>query len=74
MPFGLRNSPVGPIFSNTWEKVLTGFEMFTGAYLDNIIIFSDTREDHLKHLRLVFDRIRQANLSLKKQYFCVSRS
>ena len=56
MPFGLRNAP----------ELLAGLETFTGAYLDDIIIFSDTWDDHLKHLELAFKRIRQANLTIKK--------
>jgi len=64
MPFGLRNAP--GTFQRLVRKVLTGLEMFTGAYLDDIIIFSNTWEEHLEHLKLVFDRIRQASLTLKK--------
>jgi len=46
--------------------------MFTGTYLDDrgpIIIFSNTWEEHLEHLKLVFDRIGQASLTLKKAKF-----
>jgi len=64
MPFGLRNAP--ETFQRLVRNVLAGFELFTGAYLDDIIIFSNTWDDHLKHLKLVFDRIPQANLTLKK--------
>jgi len=53
-------------FPKTSKRVLPGLESFTGAYLDDMIIFSDNWQDHLKHLKLVFDRIRQANLTLKK--------
>ncbi len=31
----------------------------------DILIYSDTFEDHLKHVQLVFDRLRAANVSLK---------
>ena len=48
------------------RKVLAGPETFTGAYLDDIIIFSNTWDDHLRHFKLVFDRIKQANLTVKK--------
>ena len=64
MPFGLRTAP--ETFQRLVRNVLAGFELFTGAYLDDIIIFSNTWDDHLKHLKLVFDRIPQANLTLKK--------
>ena len=34
-------------------------------YIDDIIIFSKTFEEHLQHLHLVFSRLRQANIKLK---------
>jgi len=37
---------------------------FVSLYLDNVIIFSATLEDHTKHLRMVFGRIREASLKL----------
>ena len=52
MPFGLRNAP--GTFQRLVRKVLAGLETFTGAYLDDIIIFSNTWDDHLRHLKLVY--------------------
>ena len=46
-------------------KVLQGLN-FTLAYLDDIIIFSETPEQHLKHIQIVLTRLKQAKLSLKK--------
>ena len=48
------------------RKVLAGLETFTGAYLDDIIIFSNTWDDHPRHPKLVFDRIKQANITVNK--------
>jgi len=64
MPIGLRNAP--GTFQRLVKKVLSGLEGFTGAYLDDIIIFSDNWQNHMKHLNIFFNRIRQANLTLKK--------
>jgi hypothetical protein len=38
--------------------------------LDDVIIFSKTWEEHIKHIKLVFDRIRKAGLTLKKAKCC----
>ena len=39
---------------------------FAFAYLDDIIIFSKTLQDHLSHIHMVFEKLRTANLSMKK--------
>ena len=38
---------------------------FAIAYLDNIIIFSRTPEEHLSHIRMVFEKLSSAKLSMK---------
>ena len=47
------------------NKVLNGLT-FTLAYLDDIIVFSETAEQHLKHIQIVLAKLREANLKLKK--------
>ena len=51
-------------------RILKDFN-FTIAYLDDIIIFSRTAEEHLSHIRKVFEKLRSAKLSMKlsKYYF-----
>ena len=39
---------------------------FAIAYLDDIIIFSKTPQEHLSHIHMVFEKLRSANLSMKK--------
>ena len=46
--------------------------IFVYIYLDDIIIFLDTIEDHIKHIRIVFDILRREKLYLgpsKMQFF-----
>ena len=47
------------------NKVLQGLD-FAISYLDDIIIFSETPEEHLKHIRIVLKRLQVANLKMKK--------
>ena len=63
VPFGLAQAP--SYFQNLMNKVLNGLN-FAFTYLDDIIIFSNTAEGHLKHIQIVFDRLKAAQLKLKK--------
>jgi hypothetical protein len=44
------------------------------VYLDDVLPFSETIEDHVRRMRLVFDRVREANfkLNLAKCTFAVA--
>ena len=63
LPFGLKSAPFS--FQRHMDKILAGLQHICLCYLDDCIIFSDTFEDHLKHLELVFSRIRQAKMYCK---------
>jgi hypothetical protein len=64
MGMGLTNAPA--TFQRLMYKVLGGL-LWTNsmAYLDDIVIFSATWDDHLKDLGEVFQRIRKAKLKIK---------
>lgn len=61
MPFGLRNAPA--TFQRLMNRVVAGL---TGCavYLDDVVIFSNTWEDHLLRVRALFDRLVWANLTV----------
>ena len=61
MPYGLCNAPA--IFAELMYKVLDGLP-FATSYLDDILVFSKTFEEHLVHLAHVFHRLQQHNLTL----------
>jgi len=63
MPFGLRGAPA--TFQRLMDKVLRGTEKFTGVYLDDILIHSQSWSDHLEHVREVLHRLSQAGLILR---------
>ena len=52
-------------FQRLVNKVLSGFT-FAFGYLDDILVFNSDMRLHLEHLRLLFDRLRTADLKLKK--------
>ena len=63
VPFSLAQAPA--YFQALISEVLKGPSHFTIAYLDDIIIFSKTKEEHLQHLEIIFQRLREAGLKLK---------
>ena len=63
MPFGLQNVP--STFQRLMSTVLRDMSHFSLAYLDDVIIFSPSIEEHLKHINLVFDTLREHNLKMK---------
>ncbi|GFV75300.1 retrovirus-related Pol polyprotein from transposon 297 [Trichonephila clavipes] len=52
MSFGLKNAPY--FFSKLMAELLNGLEDFVVPYLDDIAIFSDTWESHIKHMKTGF--------------------
>ena len=62
-PFGLAQALA--YFQRLVNKVLSGLT-FAFGYLDDILVFSPDMESHLEHLRLLFERLRSADLKLKE--------
>lgn len=61
MPFGLKNAP--STFQRLMNQVLSGLiNKVCIVYLDDIVIFSATWEDHLQGLRLVLERLQMHQL------------
>ncbi|XP_028794242.1 uncharacterized protein LOC114749870 [Neltuma alba] len=66
MPFGLTNVPA--TFCTLMNRVLQLFlDKFVVVYLDDIVIYSKTLEEHVKHLRQVFQVLRENELYVKKE-------
>ena len=64
MLFGLCNTPV--TFRCLMQNTLGELNLtYCIIYLDDIIVFGRTEEEHLEHLHVVFERFREFNLKLK---------
>ena len=64
MPFGLCN--VLPTFQRLMLNCLGELNLtYCLIYLDDVIIFSRTEEEHLERMRVIFDRFREHGLKLK---------
>ena len=65
MSFGLTNTPA--ILCNLMNDVLyEDLVDFCIVYPDDIVIYSQSLEDHIIHLRNVFKKLRQHKLFVKK--------
>jgi hypothetical protein len=63
MPFGWRNGP--PEFQRAMQEILSPFLwIFTLVYIDDIVVYSQTFKDHLKHVDLVLKAIATSGLTL----------
>ena len=64
-PFGLSQAPA--YFQLLIDQVLMGCGEFAMGYLDDIIVFSKSEEEHLQHLEEIFKRLRHFDLKMKRQ-------
>ncbi|GJS64337.1 putative nucleotidyltransferase, ribonuclease H [Tanacetum coccineum] len=64
MPFGLTNAPV--VFMDLMNRVCKPYlDKFIIVFIDDILIYSKTKEDHENHLRLMLDLLRKEKLYAK---------
>lgn len=61
MPFGLRNA--AQTFQRLMNKILQDLE-FCFCYVDDVLIASTSKEEHVQHLRQVFKRLQGAGITI----------
>jgi cleavage and polyadenylation specificity factor subunit 1 len=64
MPFGLKNS--ASTFQRFLDQVLRGLPGVV-VYIDDILVFSDTEEEHIKRLRALLERLNKFGLRVHRQ-------
>ncbi|MBW0530844.1 hypothetical protein O181_070559, partial [Austropuccinia psidii MF-1] len=64
MPFDFTNAPAS--FQNLINDIFSDFlDVFVVVYLDDIMVFSSSEEEHVKHVTSVLQRLRENNLFAK---------
>ena len=64
MPFGLSTAPVS--FQRALDMILTQFKWKTClVYLDDVIIFSNSVEEHIQHVDEILFALSEAGVTLK---------
>ena len=70
-PFGLTQAPA--YFQLLFSKVIEGLP-FAFGYLDDILVFSANIKEHLKHVRILFQRLREVDLKLSQKKVLLLKS
>ena len=66
MPYGLTNAP--STFQRMMNRILAPYlNQFVQVYLDDIIIYSKTVEEHYSHIRKILELLRRNKLIAKKR-------
>lgn len=64
LPMGLKNSP--SVFQRLMNVVLSGtLGKYAYIYIDDIIVYSKSADEHLNHLGTILDRVARAGLKIK---------
>ena len=64
VPFGLAQAPA--YFQQLISIVLQDCSEFAMVYLDNIIIFSKNEEEHLKHIEIIFQNLKEVRTEAER--------
>ena len=61
MPFGVKNVPA--VFHELMQSIFRDDRNHCSQYMDDIVIFNPTWEDHVTHVRSVLSKLRAAGLT-----------
>ncbi|PKA60990.1 hypothetical protein AXF42_Ash019979 [Apostasia shenzhenica] len=64
MPFGLKNAP--QIFEKWMNSIFSPYSQFILVYIDDILVYSSTYEQHLQHLEITKKLFLQHGIILGK--------
>lgn len=66
MPFGLKNAP--SIFQRCVDDILRPYiGRFAYVYIDDVLIFSSTPEEHMEHITTIINALHRANMKISSE-------
>jgi hypothetical protein len=73
MPFGLTNAPA--TFQCAMNSILASFlRKFALVFIDDILIYSASWDNHLNHIRMVLEKLREHHFFLKMSKCCFGKT
>ena len=64
VPFGLKNAP--SYFQKRMDSIFGQYD-FIVSYIDDILIYSKSEEQHIKHLKIFLDEVRKHGIVLSEK-------
>jgi arabinogalactan endo-1,4-beta-galactosidase len=65
MHFGQNIAP--QVFQRCMDKILRDLKDFCVVYIDNILVFSKTIEEHKKHLKIICEKFQKNGIIISKK-------
>ena len=66
MPFGLTNAPT--TMQKMVKKTLQPYlDRFAITYMDDILVYLNTKDQHIKYIKMILDALKQKNLKIKTE-------
>ncbi|GBP15917.1 Retrovirus-related Pol polyprotein from transposon gypsy [Eumeta japonica] len=66
MPFGLKNAP--SIFQRCVDDILRSYiGKFAYVYIDDVLIYSSTPEEHIEHIEAIVNALHKANMKISNE-------
>ena len=69
LTFSLQSAPA--TFQRMMDTLIAKYRDFADVYLDDLIVFSKTWDEHLQHVKCILDQLRAAGLTAKLRKWSV---
>ena len=71
VPFGLKNATA--LFQRFMERVLLSCRGYADAYIDEIVVYSMNRKEHMGHINRVLEEVKKVGMTARPRKCCWGR-